>query len=74
MIADSGSNDQLDILIGDLDFAYIKVGLGQGEYSVDHYGAMALIDSSARVRDYFLPMFDVEGLTADRERFLASSQ
>lgn len=65
IIGATGSKQQLDRFCDDLGFAYIKVPDGRGGYTVDHSGALALIDPHARVAGYFLPPFDLDGLADD---------
>jgi protein SCO1 len=68
LVAATGSPDQLDRFTGTLDFAYVKVPQGNGRYTVDHSGALALIDPQARLVGYFTPPFDLEGIEADLVR------
>jgi protein SCO1 len=68
LVAATGSPDQLARFTGTLDFAYVKVPQGNGRYTVDHSGALALIDPQARLVGYFTPPFDLEGIESDLVR------
>jgi protein SCO1/2 len=70
MLGVTGSRDQLERICSDLGFAYVKVPQGGGRYTVDHSGALALIDPQARVVGYFSPPFEVDRLVADLVRLL----
>lgn len=61
----TGSPAQLSGFCEQLDFAYVKIPGSEGRYTVDHSGALALIDPQARLLGYFLPPFEVDALTAD---------
>lgn len=68
LIAATGHREQIDQLCDSLDFAYVKVPQGQGRYTVDHSGALALIDPRARLAGYFLPPFDLTAIEEDLQR------
>jgi protein SCO1 len=70
LIGATGEGQQLRRFADSLDFAWVKVPQGQGRYTVDHSGALALIDPEARLAGYFVPPFDLEAMEADLERVL----
>ena len=61
----TGPHDQLERLCEGLGFAYIRIPGSEGRYTIDHSGALALIDPQARLVGYFLPPFDPDGVAAD---------
>ncbi len=61
----TGAHDQLEVFSSRLDFAYVRVPGSAGRYTVDHSGALALVDPRARLVGYFLPPFDADALTDD---------
>lgn len=61
----TGDKAELDSLMSGLGFAYIKVPLGGGNYTVDHSAALALIDPGGRVAAYFTPPLRPDALAAD---------
>ncbi len=73
LIGATGEREQLQRVADSLDFAWVKVGQGEGRYTVDHSGALALIDPEARLAGYFVPPFDLDAMEADLERILASA-
>jgi protein SCO1 len=61
----TGDKPELDTLMQGLGFAYIKVPLGGGNYTVDHSAALALVDPRGRVAAYFTPPLRPAALAAD---------
>jgi protein SCO1 len=68
LIAATGRQNQLDRLCDSLDFAYVTVPMGKGRYSVDHSGALALIDPQGRLAGYFFPPFEPAAIETDLRR------
>ncbi len=66
----TGSHDQLERFSRRLDFAYVRIPASEGRYSVDHSGALALIDPRARLVGYFIPPFDADAMTEDLSRVI----
>jgi protein SCO1 len=66
----SGTHGELGRFCDELDFAYVKIPGSAGHYTVDHSGAVALIDPQARLVGYFLPPFDPDGMTLDLSRVI----
>ncbi len=61
----TGEMHQLERFCRDLDFAFVHVPGSGGSYTIDHSGALALIDQQARLVAWFTPPFDTEAMTAD---------
>ncbi len=61
----SGSLGSLNRLCDNLDFGFVKVPHGDGAYTIDHSGALALIGPQAELKGYFLPPLDPEEIIAD---------
>ena len=61
----TGDKPAIDALMEGLGFAYIKVPLGGGNYTVDHSAALALVDPRGRVAAYFTPPLRPAALAAD---------
>jgi protein SCO1 len=71
VVAATGQRQQLQRFCDSLDFAWVKVPMGQGNYTIDHSGALALIDPQARLVGYFLPPLDLEAIEIDLIRLAA---
>ena len=65
LIGATGDKPEIDTLMAGLGFAYIKVPLGGGNYTVDHSAALALVDPRGRVAAYFTPPLRPAALAAD---------
>jgi protein SCO1 len=65
LIGATGEQPEIDTLMAGLGFAYIKVPLGGGNYTVDHSAALALVDPRGRVAAYFTPPLRPAALAAD---------
>ena len=65
IVGATGPHDQLARLCDGLDFAYVKIPSSKGRYTIDHSGALALIDPQSRLVGYFMPPFDANRMTAD---------
>lgn len=74
LTAVSGEQEQLQRLADSLEFAWVKVPLGQDRYTVDHSGALALINPQARLVGYFLPPLELDAIEADLGRILGMSR
>lgn len=61
----SGPFDQLDRLLDSLQLAYVKVPLGNGDYTIDHSTALVLIDPAARMAGFYPAPLDPAKLVAD---------
>ncbi|WP_405240572.1 SCO family protein [Lentisalinibacter orientalis] len=61
----TGEREQLDRLLGSLQMAHVRVPTGDGEYTVDHATAVALIDPLGRMAAYWRPPFDAAKLRDD---------
>jgi protein SCO1 len=71
VVAATGQRQQLQRFCDSLDFAWVKVPMGQGNYTIDHSGALALVDPQARLVGYFLPPLDLEAIEIDLIRLAA---
>ena len=65
IIGATGTESEIDKLMAGLGFTYIKVPLGDDNYTVDHSAALALIDPRGRVTAYFTPPLRQAALAAD---------
>lgn len=63
----SGPFDQLDRLLDSLQLAYVKVPMGDGEYTIDHSTALVLIDPQARMAGFYPAPHEPAELLADLE-------
>lgn len=63
----TGDENQLDRLLDSLQMAHVRVPTGNGEYTMDHATAVALIDPRARMVAYWRPPLDAAELRADLE-------
>jgi protein SCO1/2 len=61
----TGEREQLDRLLGSLQMAHVRVPTGDGEYTVDHATAVALIDPLGRMAAYWRPPLDAAMLRDD---------
>ncbi len=61
----TGERDQLDRLLDSLQMAHVRVPTGNGEYTMDHATAIALIDPQGRMAAYWRPPLDAAALHAD---------
>lgn len=66
----SGDLNALNRLCDNLDFGFVKVPRSDGDYTVDHSGALALIGPNAELVGYFLPPLDIDKIVADLSRVL----
>lgn len=74
LIAASGEKEQLRRFADSLGFAWVKVPLGNDRYTVDHSGALALIDPRGRLAGYFLPPLDLAAMEEDLGRVLTATR
>lgn len=66
------SDDTLPEVARALSIAYVRVPQGEdGEYTMDHSTALTLISPEGRIRAFFTPPFDIEGMAADISRLMA---
>lgn len=63
----SGPFDQLDRLLNSLQLAYVKVPLGNGDYTIDHSTALVLIDPAASMVGFYPAPHEPAELLADLE-------
>ncbi len=61
----TGERDELERLLGSVQMAYVRVPTGNGEYTMDHATAVALIDPSGRMTAYWRPPLDAAMLRND---------
>ena len=61
----SGPFDQLDRLLNSLQLAYVKVPVGNGEYTIDHSTALVLIDPAASMVGFYPAPHEPAALLAD---------
>lgn len=61
----SGPFDQLDRLLDSLQLAYVKVPMGDGDYTIDHSTALVLIDPWARMTGFYPAPHEPAELVAD---------
>lgn len=64
----SGAKEELDHLMDSLQMAYVRVPMGNGEYTMDHSTALALIDPEGRMRGYFKAPLNAAELAEDLGR------
>lgn len=64
----TGEKEELDRLMTSLQMAYVRVPMGNGEYTMDHSTALVLIDPEGRMRGYFTAPLDVDALSEDLGR------
>lgn len=67
-IALTGEKEELDRLMGSLEMAYVRMPMGNGEYTMDHSTALVLIDPQGRMRGYFTAPLDAAELAEDLEK------
>lgn len=67
----TGAKVELDRLLDSLGMAHVRVPLGNGEYTVDHTTALALIDPRARLIGYWKAPLDMDKLAEDFGRLPA---
>ncbi len=65
VIGATGEKSEIDNLVAGLGFTYIKVPLGDDNYTVDHSAALALIDPRGRLTAWFTPPLRQAALAAD---------
>jgi len=65
IVGATGPHDQLARLCDGLDFAYVRIPASKGRYTIDHSGALALINPQSHLVGYFMPPFDSNRLTTD---------
>lgn len=63
----SGPFDQLDRLLDSLQLAYVKVPMGDGDYTIDHSTALVLIDPQARMAGFYPAPHEPAELVVDLE-------
>ncbi|WP_147307701.1 SCO family protein [Wenzhouxiangella sediminis] len=61
----TGEKAVIDRLLGSLEMAYVRVPMGNGEYTMDHSTALALIDPEGRMRGYFAAPLNAAELAED---------
>lgn len=61
----TGDRAELDRLLDSLQMAHVRVPTGNGEYTMDHATAVALIDPQARMVAYWRPPLDAAELHED---------
>jgi len=61
----TGPFDQLDRLLDSLQLAYVKVPVGNGDYTIDHSTALVLIDPQARMAGFYPAPHEPAELLAD---------
>lgn len=61
----TGEKAEIDRLLGSLEMAYVRVPMGDGEYTMDHSTALVLIDPAGRMRGYFTAPLDAAKLAED---------
>lgn len=61
----TGPFDQLDRLLDSLQLAYVKVPMGNGDYTIDHSTALVLIDPKARMAGFYPAPHEPAELVAD---------
>lgn len=61
----TGEKAEIDRLLGNLEMAYVRVPMGNGEYTMDHSTALVLIDPEGRMRGYFAAPLDAAELAED---------
>lgn len=64
----SGEKEELDRLMTSLQMAYVRVPLGNGDYTMDHSTALVLIDPEGRMQGYFKAPLDAAELAEDLGR------
>lgn len=64
----TGEKAQIDRLLDSLEMAYVRVPMGNGEYTMDHSTALVLIDPEGRMRGYFNAPLDAAELAEDLGR------
>jgi len=61
----TGERAETDRLLGSLEMAYVRVPMGNGEYTMDHSTALVLIDPDGRMRGYIAAPLDAAELAED---------
>lgn len=61
----TGELSEIERLCGEMGTGFVHIPGATGEYTVEHSGALVLIDPLARVSGYFKPPFDLERLAED---------
>ncbi|WP_405242288.1 SCO family protein [Lentisalinibacter salinarum] len=61
----TGEREALDRLLDSLQMAYVRVPTGNGEYTMDHATAVALIDPQGRMTAFWSAPLDVGELRED---------
>lgn len=61
----TGELSEIDRLCGEMGTGFVHIPDAGGEYTVEHSGALVLIDPLARISGYFKPPFDLERLAED---------
>lgn len=64
----TGEKEELDRLMDSLQMAYVRVPMGNGDYTLDHSTALVLIDPKGRIRGYFTAPLDADALAEDLGR------
>lgn len=64
----TGDRIQLDRLLDSLQMAYVRVPAGNGQYTMDHATAVALIDPQGRMTAFWRAPLDAGALREDLER------
>lgn len=61
----TGTDAEVDRLLASLEMARVRVPIGNGSYTMDHSGAVILLDPQARKVAYWKPPVDAARLAAD---------
>jgi protein SCO1 len=61
----TGDLAAIEQLCDEIGMSFIHIPASGGRYTVDHTGALVLIDPQARIRGYFKPPFDTDRLATD---------
>lgn len=69
----TADDDALENFATDLGIVYIKVPLDDGDYTMDHSGAVVLIDPDVKLRAVFSPPLNGGGITDDLRALLERS-
>jgi protein SCO1/2 len=73
-IGATGEKVQIDRLCASLGLGYVINPGTVGAYTVDHSGALVLIDPQARIAAYFQPPFDLDLLATDLDALMSSER
>lgn len=68
----TGSLNEVGRFCDEIGLSFIHIPETEGRYSIEHSGALVLIDPRARVAAYFKPPFDTDQMARDLQ-FIANS-